>query len=44
MRLKKYQQQLKKEDFMANSLKVWSHEILANWNEQLVYKIKKRCY
>ncbi len=33
MRLKKYQQQLKKEDFMANSLKVWSNEILANWNE-----------
>lgn len=34
MKLKKYQQQIRKEDFMANSLKIWNTEILPNWNEQ----------
>jgi len=33
-KLKKYEQQMKKEDFMANSLKIWNNEILKNWNEQ----------
>ena len=32
--MRKYQQQMKKEDFMANSLKEWNNEILTNWNEQ----------
>ena len=25
---------MKKEDFMANSLKIWNNEILSNWKEQ----------
>ncbi len=33
VKLKKYEQQLKKEDFLANSLHVWNNEILKNWNE-----------
>ena len=31
--MKKHEQQMKKEDFMANSLKLWNTEILVNWNE-----------
>jgi hypothetical protein len=30
---KKQEQQLKKEDFMANSLKIWHTEIIPNWTE-----------
>jgi hypothetical protein len=33
LKLKKYEQQLKKEDFLANSLQIWNNEILKNWNE-----------
>lgn len=33
MKIKKCEQQLKKEDFMANSLKIWNTEILTNWSE-----------
>ena len=40
-KLKKYEQQMKKEDFMANSLKIWNNEILTNWNDQ---KIAKRTH
>lgn len=31
--MKKHEQQIKKEDFMTNSLKIWNTEILTNWNE-----------
>lgn len=34
LKMKNYQQQMRKEDFMANSLRVWNTEILPNWNEQ----------
>lgn len=33
LKVKKYQQQMRKEDFMANSLKIWNSEILVNWSE-----------
>ena len=33
MKIKKSEQQSKKEDFMANSLKIWNTEILTNWCE-----------
>ena len=32
-KLKKQEQQMRKEDFMANSLHVWNNEILPKWNE-----------
>jgi hypothetical protein len=41
LKLKKYQQQIKKEDFMTNSLKIWNTEIIPNWSEQ---KNSKRAY
>ena len=34
LKFKKQQQISKKEDFMANSLKVWNTEIIPNWTEQ----------
>ena len=37
IKMKKYQQQIRKEDFMANSLRIWNAEILSNWNEQWVF-------
>lgn len=37
LKIKKYQQQIRKEDFMAQSLRLWNTEILTNWNEQYVY-------
>lgn len=30
---RKYEQQLKKEDFLANSLQIWNNEIIKNWSE-----------
>jgi hypothetical protein len=33
LKMKKCEQQLKKEDFMANSLKVWNTEIIPNWEK-----------
>ncbi len=39
IKLKKFEQQSKKEDFMANSLKIWNTEILLNWVE---FKNEKR--
>lgn len=34
MKMKNYQQQIRKEDFMTNSLRIWNTEILPNWEEQ----------
>ena len=34
IKFKKYEQQIRKEDFMANSLRIWNTEILRNWKEQ----------
>lgn len=31
---KKQKQLNKKEDFMTNSLRVWNHDIIPNWEEQ----------
>ena len=33
MKVKKHEQQVKKEDFMANSLRIWNTEILLNWKQ-----------
>lgn len=38
LKIKKNEQQLKKEDFMANSLKVWNNEIISNWNKMYLIK------
>ena len=34
MKIRNYHQQIRKEDFMTNSLRVWNSEILPNWDEQ----------
>merc|ERR1712127_785575 len=33
-KLRKHEQACKKEDFMAQSLKVWNQEIVANWEHE----------
>lgn len=33
IKVKKHEQQVKKEDFMANSLRIWNTEILTDWKE-----------
>jgi hypothetical protein len=44
LKMKKHHQQMRKEDFMANSLRAWNTEILPNWNDQYAFVKKNDFY
>jgi len=44
VKFKKYEQQIKKEDFMTNSLRIWNTEILTNWKREKDAKRTKQLW